>query len=142
LERTTLDGKTYFLAAAPPVVRRRTPAVHLLPNYDEFLVAFKDRSAMTDYRDLRNVRDARDAPQVNVLRTHFVMVDGRIVGGWRRILTAREIVVIAQLWRPLSSAEQKGLDRAAARYAQSLGRTCRLATELVPKGRSNGSRRR
>jgi hypothetical protein len=130
IKRTAFDGKTYFLAAAPPVVRRRTPVVHLLPNYDELLVAFKDRSAMIDCRDLRNVRDA---PQVSVLRTHFVMVDGRIVGGWRRILTAREVVVMAQLWRPLSSAEQKGLDRAAARYAQSLGRTCRLETEFVPQ---------
>jgi hypothetical protein len=136
LERTKLDGKSYYQAPAPPVARRRTPAVHLLPNYDELLVAFKDRSAMTDFPELR------DAPQVSVLRTQFVTVDGRVVGGWRRLLTAREVVVMVQLWRPLSSAERSGLERAAARYAESLRRTCRLETELVTKERSNGSRRR
>jgi hypothetical protein len=122
LERTTLGGKTYFLSPAPAVARRRTPSVHLLPNYDELLIAFKDRSAMFD----PCVR-----PKSGALPVHFVMVDGRIVGGWRRSITPREVRIEAQLGRPLTSAESKGLERAAARYAESLGLSCRLEAELA-----------
>lgn len=122
LERTEIDGATHWYAAGPAVPRRRGPVVHLLPNYDELLIAFKDRSAM---------RDPNIVPRTSVLAVHFVVVDGRIVGGWRRSLAAGEVVVSAQLLRPLTSAESKGLDRAAARFASSLGLSCRLEKEMI-----------
>jgi hypothetical protein len=124
LTRTTLEGKTYFLSAAPPAARRRRPAVHLLPNYDELVVAFKDRSALLD---------PRISATSGVSLSHSVLVDGRIAGGWRRAVTAREIVIAVQLFRPLSGDEQKELGRAAARCAKSLGLACRLETELAPR---------
>jgi hypothetical protein len=68
-------------------------------------------------------------PRTSALSGHFVVVDGRIVGGWRRSVTPREVIVTAQLLRPLTRAESKGLERAAARYAQSLGLSCRLENE-------------
>jgi hypothetical protein len=123
LTRTTLDGKTYFLSAAPPAARRRGPTVHLLPFYDELVVAFKDRSALID---------SRIRSQSTVDLSPSVLIDGRIVGGWRRALTGREVAIVAQLFRPLSSVEHKALSRAAARYATSLGLTCRLEVELAP----------
>jgi hypothetical protein len=124
LTRTTLEGKTYFLSAAPPVARRRGPVVHLLPNYDELVVAFKDRSALLD---------PSVTPTSGVSLSHSVLVDGRIVGTWRRAVAAREIVIAVRLLRPLSSAEQRELGRAAARCAKSLGLACRLENELVPR---------
>lgn len=70
-----LDGVRYF---GVPSRRRalRDPTVHLLPNYDECLVAFADRSA---------ARDARTKLQkISVLSGHFVVSNGRLLGGWRR----------------------------------------------------------
>jgi hypothetical protein len=120
LERTSIDGTTLWHAPAPAVPRQRGPVVHLLPNYDELLVAFKDRTALLE---------PNTVPRTSALSGHFVVVDGRIVGGWRRSVTPREVIVTAQLLRPLTSAESKGLERAATRYAQSLGLSCRLENE-------------
>jgi hypothetical protein len=127
LTRTTLEGKTYFLSPTPPVARRRSPAVHLLPYYDELVVAFKDRGALVD---------SAVPAKSSVTLSPSVLVDGRIVGGWRRTLGEREVAIVAQLFRPLSSAEHKGLARAAARYASSLGLAGRLEAELAPEAGS------
>jgi Winged helix DNA-binding domain len=117
LVHTLLDGCTYWSSPTEPVTRRRGPVVHLLPNYDELLVAFKDRSLMLE----PNV-----ASSTSALSGHVVVVDGRIIGGWRRTLSRRDVVVAAKLLRPPSVAERKGLERAAARYAASLGLELRL----------------
>ena len=127
LERCVVGTATYWFAPAPATPRPgrpgpSKPSVHLLPNYDELVIAFKDRSAMLD---------PRVTPRTSVLAAHFVVVGGRIVGGWRRVLARREVVIAAQLLRPLSAAERRGLDAAAARYAANLGLEHRLEAEMV-----------
>jgi hypothetical protein len=93
-----------------------------LPNYDELVIAFKARSAMLD---------TRITPRTDVLSAHFVLIDGRIAGGWRRTLGEGEVVIAAQLLRPFTLTELRALDAAAARYAKSLALTFRLEAEVV-----------
>lgn len=132
LERTVIDDATYWHAPASSRPPRKTPIVHLLPNYDELLIAFQDRSAMID---------PHVTPKADVLSAHFVTVNGRIVGGWRRTLSRRHVAVHARLLRQLSASERRGLDAAAARYAQSLGLALRLEVEQVqPTARRAGMR--
>jgi hypothetical protein len=120
LEHMQIEGETYWFAAPPSMARWRRPRVHLLPNYDELVIAFKERKAMLD---------PGITPKTDVLSAHFVAVDGRIVGGWRRTITPREVVIVAQPLRPLAAVERAGLEQAAARYATSLGLGLRLAVE-------------
>jgi hypothetical protein len=123
LEQDTLDGKRYWFAPLSDVTRRKSPVVHLLPNYDELVIAFKDRSAL---------RDPRLIPLTSVLSAHFILIDGRIVGGFRRSLSKAEVAITAQLLRPLTAAERKGLDAAARNYGRSLGLAVRLEAQQVP----------
>lgn len=122
LERSQIDGKTYWFTPSRPLPKRTGPIVHLLPNYDELLIAFKDRSAAFD---------PRVTPSANVLAAHFVVIDGRIVGGYRRTLEKTEVAITARLLRSITAAERKALDAAAKLYAKSLGLTPRLDVELV-----------
>ena len=122
LERSEIGGNTYWAAPARAAVRRRGPLVHLLPNYDELLIAFADRSAMIE---------PGIEPKISVLSAHFVVIDGRIVGGWKRTLTRHAVAIEARLLRSLTAAERRALDGAAARYAASLGLELRLNTEQV-----------
>ena len=41
-----LDGQTYWFADSRSPVREKSPTAHLLPNYDEYFIGFKDRSAI------------------------------------------------------------------------------------------------
>ena len=110
--------------------RQRGPSVHLLPNYDELLIAFKDRSAALD---------PRITPLVSVLGAHFVLVGGRIVGGWRRELGKSEVNVRVQLLCTLNAPEQRALRLAAARYARHLALELRLDLEVVSSGAAGSS---
>jgi hypothetical protein len=112
LERADLEGKTYYLPPGEPTQRTRGPSVHLLPNYDELFIAFKDRSAMFE----PHVR-----PERGVLSAHFVAVNGRIVGSWRRKIVKSEVMIEAQVLRALTSAERAGLERALSGMQRAWG---------------------
>ena len=45
LARDSVAGRTYWFSPSVPAIRPRPPAAFLLPLYDEYLIAYKDRSA-------------------------------------------------------------------------------------------------
>jgi hypothetical protein len=117
LEQMVIDGRAYWFAPATPTRRSARPTVHLLPNYDELLIGFRDRGFALD----PNVE-----PIERVLSAHFIVVDGRIVGGYRRTLAKDEVLISAELLRAVTTAERMGIETAAGRYAKSLGLALRL----------------
>jgi hypothetical protein len=49
--------------------------VHLLPNYDEYLTAYKDRSAYTTVFST--------TPSAGMFDGHILIVNGKVCGAWR-----------------------------------------------------------
>ncbi len=121
LRQETIASKVYWFAHSPLRRRSATPLVHLLPNYDEHFIGFRDRSAFGERIGKINMFD-RNTP----FSAHIIAVDGQIVGGWKRTLAKDTVVVKASLVAPLSSAEQKALAVAAQRYGAFLERPVRL----------------
>ena len=78
--------------------RRSTPEAYLLPAFDEYLVAYKDREAVGN-----SLGPA-------------VIVEGKIAGTWTR--TNNQITV--QLLRALTNSERSAITKAADRYAAFL----------------------
>src|SRR5829696_1926463 len=46
LRSEVIDGQTYWLSSAPPAVGEGKSAAHLLPAFDEYTVAYKERGAI------------------------------------------------------------------------------------------------
>lgn len=46
LERAVIGDETYWLDPAARSQRKRSPIAHLLPNFDEYFIGFKNRSAI------------------------------------------------------------------------------------------------
>jgi len=90
--------------------------VHLLPNYDELLVAFRDR---TDGFDPR-LPAALRVPQV--ILGHVVVRDGRVVGRYRRHDVGGATALDVELAVGLDDAELLVLRLAMERLAAFLGR--------------------
>ncbi len=65
--------------ATPPLLDLAKDATYLLPNYDEYLIAYKDRGAVLDPARSRQlgVFSSEEHP-------HHVVIDGRVAGSWRR----------------------------------------------------------
>lgn len=116
LNHEVRGGQTYWLAASPPPSQPSSEAIYLLPNFDEYIVAYKDRSAVIDPSHAENL-----GPRGNVLFSHTIVIDGRIVGTWTRTFTKDAVVIAALPFITLGDAEIRALSAAAERYGTFLG---------------------
>ena len=114
LAEEEVEGKRYWLAPSRPAPRRPRRAAYLLPPYDEYLIAYKDRGAALDPALWQPAagRDPFAAP---------VVVDGRVVGRWKRTLDQGTVSIVLDLPRRLSRADARLVDDAARRYGAFLG---------------------
>jgi hypothetical protein len=112
LEHEERDGRSYWWRASEASGARRSPAVHLLPNYDEYFIGLKDRSAFGG-RVERVAPDGRTA----ALSAHIVVIDGEIVGGWKRMVTGKRVAVELQLLARITPAERRAVADQAVRHA-------------------------
>jgi hypothetical protein len=109
-----VDGRTYWFASGTPP-RGATNDAHLLPAWDEYTVAYRDREA---------VLDAKHAKQVNagggVLKP-VIVVRGHVVGSWRRSLGKSGATVTPSLFGRLDRDDLRAVANAADRYGHFLG---------------------
>ncbi|MBS2027821.1 MAG: AlkZ family DNA glycosylase [Deltaproteobacteria bacterium] len=107
LELLERDDRLLFFDGEIGSARIRSPHALLLPNYDEYIVAYAEREGLLDAQHHKHL-DAR----ANPLFQHTVVVDGRIVGTWKRV---REKAV-PKLFRALSAKERVAVDDAVSRH--------------------------
>jgi hypothetical protein len=115
LIQETVGDQTYWLSPDRPVVKAPSPTAYLLPNYDEYLVSYRDnRPAFEpEYAQLFMMR--------NVVFSHFIVVDGRVVGSWKRTFQKNTVVIMLRSFEPLSEAQSQAIRAAAERYGSFLG---------------------
>ena len=91
--------------------RRRweTPAAHLLPIYDEYLVAYRDRVAVSHGASLIKER------QRSVIFQHAILIDGHVAGTWRTAAGSAKSPDLVPM-RRFSAAERRAVDDAFDRY--------------------------
>lgn len=92
-------------------------AVYLLPNYDEYTVAYTDRSNL-----LRKVDVTRLDSRQNPLYNNAVIANGVIAGTWKRTIRSREIIIALTLFESLSGSQQQSLHAAVERYGTYMGK--------------------
>jgi hypothetical protein len=90
--------------------RSGNPVAHLLPIYDEYLVAYRDREAVP--HGLDTVRGTGRT----VLFQHAILINGQIAGTWRTPPPGHGGVISIVPLRKLHVAEREAIDQAAERY--------------------------
>jgi hypothetical protein len=111
-----IDDQTYWYSLSTPPVQDSSQSVYLLPNFDEYIVGYTDRSAIFDASHT-NKLDARG----NFLFNHTIVLDGRVVGTWKRTLKKDAVMLTPSLFTPLNEAETRALAESASRYGAYLG---------------------
>ena len=61
-----------------------------------------------------------------MLLNYVIVVDGRIVGTWKRTVTKNEVVIEATPFAPLNEAQTRAFTAAVERYSRFLGFPARL----------------
>jgi hypothetical protein len=113
--RELVDGRMYWtLASTPaPVTKRKT--VYLLPVYDEYLVAYRDRDVVP--HGLTVIQSRSRGP---VTFVHALIIDGQIAGTWKTVRSASGLAVDVIPLRRLNGSERAALTETTARYGRFL----------------------
>jgi hypothetical protein len=104
LRKELIDEKVYLSPRAKKTTPKPTPSAHLLPAYDEYTVAYKDRQTLF----------ARNNGAITSwsLLGPIVIVDGRVAGTWKRI----NDTVALNISRDLKESEKAAIAHAIDRY--------------------------
>lgn len=121
LVQEVIGGKTFWLSSSTPAVKNAARIAHLLPAYDEYLVAYKDRSAALD------PLYAKHASFGNPVFSQAIVIGGQVIGSWKRTFKNNSVTITLNPWAPLSKAETKAIAEAAERYGAFLGLTVTLS---------------
>lgn len=110
-----IDGVRYLVHVdAPPPAPRR--ALQLLPGFDEYLLGYKDRSAMLTADEERRI-----VPGGNGVFLSTIVAGGHVVGTWTRRITATRVQITLAPFHDLTPAHSRDVSRAAADYGAFLG---------------------
>ena len=114
LDELQLDGTTYYLA---PGLEPASPAVHALPGFDEYVLGYQDRSAQ-----LAPAIAAKIVPGGNGMFLSTVVVDGEILGTWKRTATAKTVAIEVVAFDSIPKKALTEFARKAHRYGEFVGR--------------------
>ena len=91
--------------------QEKKEGVHLLPAFDSYLIAYRDRSIYLD-----DMNTSKVISQNGIFRP-IIVCDGKIVGIWRRILKNGKLIVEAKNFSPASGTLKNGIVKCAEQFA-------------------------
>src|SRR5690348_15980687 len=121
LVREVFDGRVYWLADQRPSRRSPSrnaprPLVKLLPAYDEYTVAYRDRSLLA-------AGPGKPMSAGFGLLNPVVVVDGAVAGRWKRTFAAGPVRIDTQLRRSFTRLEKEAMRLEIEKLREFLGRS-------------------
>ncbi|HEX7802731.1 MAG TPA: winged helix DNA-binding domain-containing protein [Pseudoxanthomonas sp.] len=121
LAQEIIDGRLYLHSGVEPESAETSDDPHLLPAFDEYLVAYKDRSEAVEARFSQQVIG------INGLFNAGIVIDGRIIGTWKRSIDKTGLTIELNPFRTLLKKELNSLTKAARRYGDFIGLPVQVA---------------
>lgn len=114
LKSAVVSGAEYWFAphAAAPADSATGP--YLLAGFEEYLLGYKDRSAVLDPQ-------FSVAPNKNGIFFPIIVVNGQIVGTWKRVVGPKKITIVFEPFEPLSPTILQQCQQKAQQYGRFMG---------------------
>jgi hypothetical protein len=114
--REDVDGVTWLTHVDARPAPDGPGGVHLLPQWDEFLLGYKSRDVT-----LPDEHVTRVVPGRNMVFQPTLVIDGEVAGIWRRKAARDTVVVEVTPFTRLTARAQRGLEASSAAYGSFLG---------------------
>lgn len=114
--RKTINARDHWYPNDREPFKLKANTVHLLPNYDEYGIGYKDRSAFYD-----PAQAARPDNRAHPVFRHLILLDGKMLGTWDRQQSAKSAAVQTSTFIPFSAAQQRALENVITEYNVFLG---------------------
>ncbi len=127
LAEVTVDGVTMvadraLLESCPAPSKRSAKAARVLPGFDEYMLGYKDRTLM-----LADEHKQAIIPGGNGVFQPTVVLDGRVVGTWRRVAKRTKVDVTVRELVALTKKDRTLVEAAFRPYGHFLGLPCEVA---------------
>ena len=109
-----IGATTYYSSPQPAAPPDR--ALYLLPGFDEFILGYRDRSAVLD-------AEFADAicPGGNGMFSPSIVLNGRVVGTWRRTIKTRTVEIVCSPFTALGARERRLFAEELERFGRFVG---------------------
>jgi hypothetical protein len=121
LHQETVAGQTYWLAPETAAIAGDSPPLFLLPGFDEYMLGYKDRSAI-----LEAIHAQKIVPGNNGIFNPTLVIEGKVVGVWKRTFKKDRVVITVSPFDSLTEAEKQAISPAAERYSRFVGRPAKV----------------
>jgi hypothetical protein len=121
LTQETVNGQTYWLPLDMPAMVDEPPAIYLLPGFDEYMLGYKDRSAILDPAYAQKI-----VPGNNGIFYPTIVIEGRVAGVWKRTFKKDTVVIETSPFTPLSEAQKQAISAAAEHFGRFVGLSPRV----------------
>jgi hypothetical protein len=108
-------GRTYWRAPSTSPAPTNSSSAYLLPGFDEYILGYTDRSGVLDVAHLKTIMPS------NGIFPYTMILDGRVVGTWKRTFRYGSVVITFSPFAPLPAVTTPAFAAAAYRYAEFLG---------------------
>jgi len=115
LAQEVMGGQTFWFPTSTPAKSVTASRAYVLPEYDEFLLSYRDRSASL------SAEHAAYWTSPTRLFTSTIMIGGRVVGLWRRTLQKGTIVIESRPFAKFTVAQSRAFEAAARSYGEFFG---------------------
>jgi Winged helix DNA-binding domain len=118
-ELTTIDTASgpmiTSIASLDHVATTRKDDLYLLPGFDEYLLGYKDRTAMISQDRMNQI-----IPGANGVFKPTIVANGRVIGIWKRTIKIRHVEIQAFPFEPFTTRQNVAFTSAARAYADYL----------------------
>jgi hypothetical protein len=120
----TVGAHTYWFDGSTPASGKGANLVHLLPAYDEYIISYKDRRDALPAHALARVISS------NGIFWPVIVVNGQVVGLWKRTIKRDKVSVMLDMFNPSSIASMDNIEKAALQYGHFLGKEAEITHSL------------
>jgi len=110
----TIDAQMYWYLKSYSIRQTDIEAAYLLPAFDEFIISYKDRRAALPFENFSK------AVSNNGIFRPVVVVNGQVMGIWKRKINRNTVMVETELFQQPDQATKRLIEKAANQYGQFL----------------------
>jgi len=117
-----INGQTLWFREPKSTPAGKLLTAHLLPNYDEYFIGFKDRSAIGEV-----IKKANLAKDDSMLIANLILLNGQVIGGWRRALKKETVILELKPINKPTKNEKEAIEHEAEKFGDFLGVSSTIA---------------
>lgn len=108
----TINETSYWFSDNIQVPKQKTESAHFLSNYDEYTIGYANHDDILD-REYFKKWDF-------IAFAHVIIINGKIIGGWKRIIKKDKIEIKISLFEPITKSQKEQIAKAAKDYSKFL----------------------